>query len=124
MAILEISANEHTEEVIQYILDGLSDNEVDALQIDRQVQKPDGLASEPVTTAVLITLGTVAASAVLRLLERWLENQRQLEQLRLVADGFTQSDEAGKQLAALAAKNSTVAASYGIAMESWRKTSK
>lgn len=124
METLEISANEQTEEIVQFLLSQLSEDEIDALQIERLVKRPERLASEPITTAVLITLGTVGASAVLRLLERWLENKRQLAHLRLVADGFSRSDEAGKQLAALAAKHSTVMASYGIAMESWRKTPK
>jgi hypothetical protein len=121
MATLDISVGESTEELIQFVTKDIDDSMLDEIEIDREVRKPDALASEPITTAVMVTLSTVAASAVLRLVERWLENRRQTDTLKIVASGFSVSDNAGKQLASLAVKHSNVSVSYGLAQESWKK---
>jgi len=117
MAMLRFEAGDNTEELLQYVLDGLDQDLIDQMSVDRDLEEMSGLASEPITTAVTITVATTSILAITRLIERWLEHKRQLDTLRIVADGFRQSDEVGKSLASLAAKHSAVSISYGLMKE-------
>lgn len=121
MSTIELSADDHTEELVQYILNSIDESTLESMEVDRQIQRPQGLASEPVTIAVTLTLATVGVSAVVRLIERWMEHRRQMCALRIVASGFEVSEEAGKQLAKLAEAHAGVSVSFGIAKESWAK---
>lgn len=121
MPTLKIEAGEQTEGLVQFVTQELDDATLDQIDVQREIAQAPGLASEPITTAVTIVLGTAVIASVLRLVERWLENQRQLATLTIVADVLLKSEEAGKQLASLAEKHTNVSVSYGLAQESWKK---
>jgi hypothetical protein len=114
MPTLYLDAGSRTEDLLAFLTSELDDETLDAIEIERQGLKSDRLATEPVTIAATLTLATTAVVVVGRIIERWLENQRQLDQLRVVANGFDQSDVAGKTLAALGKANARVAVSYGM----------
>ena len=120
MPALRLEAGDRTEERLQFVTAELDDATLDEVDVHREIGPPSGVASEPITAAVTLTLGTAAVVAVLRIVERWLEKQRQLETMRIIAEGFSQSDEAGKQLAKLAETHAGISTSYGIARESWK----
>lgn len=114
MPTLVLDAGRHTEDLLAFLTNELDDDTLDQIEIERQGLKADKLATEPVTIAATLTLATTAVVVVGRIIERWLENQRQLDQLRVVATGFNQSDEAGRALAALGKENAKVAVTYGM----------
>jgi hypothetical protein len=66
------------------------------------------LASEPVTAAVLIGLGSAAVVSVGRIIERWIEKRRQAENLNLVLQAYRVSEEAGAVLAETAKRHAEV----------------
>jgi len=108
-----IDAADHTEELAQFIAHGLDDETLDGIQFDRQLAETEGLASEPITMAVVLTLSPIAAAVVVRLIERWLENRRQKGALRLVLEAFSKSDEAGKAVAQLAERHAKISIIHG-----------
>lgn len=114
MPTLVLDAGHQTEDLLAFLTNELDNDTLDQIEIERQGLKSDKLATEPVTIAATLTLATTAVVVVGRIIERWLENQRQLEQLRVVATGFDRSDEAGKALAALGKENAKVAVTYGM----------
>ena len=114
MPTLVLDAGRQTEDLLAFLTSELDNDTLDQIEIERQGLKSDKLATEPVTIAATLTLATTAVVVVGRIIERWLENQRQLDQLRVVATGFNQSDEAGKALAALGKENAKVAVTYGM----------
>lgn len=115
MASISISAGENTEDIIQYITQELSDEELDCIDVERDFEKVTGLASEPLTTTAIVTLGSLSIISISRLIERWMENKRQTETLRIVAEGFNQSSEAGIALEKIAKKHSNVSLTYKLA---------
>jgi hypothetical protein len=118
---LKIEAGEDTEQLLQFILGQVDDATLDQIDIQRDLVKSAGFASEPVTASVAIVLGTAVVSSVVRLIERWIESRRQLEEMKIVAIGFDKSDEAGKNLTQLAKTHAQVSLKYELAKESWRE---
>lgn len=118
---LEISAGLQSEYILQAILSELGDEQLDQMTVDRQIASSSGLVGEPVTTAVAIGATTTVMVAALRILERHLEHRRQKEAFKMIAQGFDKDPELGKLFNELAVKNAEVAASMGIAKESWAK---
>jgi hypothetical protein len=110
---IRLAADDKTEELVTFIAANLDDDTLDATQFHREHAKTAGLASEPVTTAVLIAATPIVVRSVARLVERWLESRRQAQQLGIVLDGFGKSDEAGRQLAQLATKYADVSVAFG-----------
>lgn len=115
MARIILEAGESTEELTQFVTRELDDTILDAIDLKREIAETQGLASEPITTTVVLTLTPIAAALVLRIVERWLENFRQEKALKLVLEGFSISDEAGKAAAELASKHTEVSIKYGPA---------
>jgi hypothetical protein len=120
MATLHVNAGSETESLLQAILDGLEEGE-DGLEgdnaeveITRESKPTTGVAGDPITIAATITLATILVPRVARIIERWMENQRQAEELRVVAAGFASSDEAGKELAKVAVAHSKVSIEYKL----------
>lgn len=111
---LILSMNKGTEDLWQYILENISDSTLDEIEVERDIKDPSGLASEPVTAALILSLSSLTAAVILRLVERWMENKRQREQLEIVLQGFSISDEAGKAAASLAQKHADVSIKYGL----------
>lgn len=111
---LVLNMDKSTEDLWQYVSASLDDSTLDQIEVERDIQDPSGLASEPVTTAIILSLTQLAAAAVLRLVEKWMEDNRQREQLEIVLRGFSISDEAGKSAASLAGKHAEVSIKYGL----------
>ena len=114
MATLELSVGNRTEELIQYLTSELTDVQIDQIEITRSSSVSDKLATEPLTIAATITLSTTLVIALGRIIERWIEKQNQLEHMRIVADGFQSSDEAGKGLVKLSEKHASVSIQYRL----------
>jgi len=110
---LVISGNAHVGDLWQFIADSVGDEILEEIEVTRRVRAPDGLASEPLTSAVVLTLAPLAAAAVLRLVEKWMETYRQREQLEIVLRGFSVSDEAGKAAERIALKHAQISVKYG-----------
>ena len=107
--VLLMSAGDYSEELIQYITNELDDATLDTIDVHRDLERRDDLASEPITAAVLIGLSGTAIVIVGRIIERWLENRRQQQTLRIVLKAYQVSSEAGRDLASVAAKYSEIA---------------
>jgi hypothetical protein len=114
MTKLELKAGDQTEELLRFITNELDDEVLDTIEIEREGLRSDKLATEPLTVAATLTLATTTVVIIGRLIERWLENKKQIDQLDIVAEGFKQSDEAGKALSVLAKMNAKVSIAYGI----------
>ena len=114
MATLFLEAGKNTEELLQFITSEIDDSTLDKIELHREVVKPDNLATEPLTIAATLALSTTLVITVGRIIERWLENRKQLDHLRIVADGFKESDEAGKGLAQVSKAHAAVSISYGL----------
>src|SRR6266404_3186120 len=98
MPKLLIEAGDDTENLLQFITSELDDQTLDQIEVQRSVAKPENLATEPLTIAAALVLTPPLVIVVGRIIERWLENRNQLAHLKIVAEGFNQSDEAGRSL--------------------------
>jgi len=116
-----ISLGDSTDNFLEGLFEQIDDQVLDELQVERELQSSYGLAGEPITVGAVITGGTVVISAVLRLIERYLEHKQQLKMATLVAEGFAAQPELGAILAEIAKKNAEVSIRYGIAREAWTK---
>jgi hypothetical protein len=114
MATLRIEAGQRTEEVVGFVLNNLSDEALDEVDIVREKAADEGLVSEPITVAAVITLTATGVLAITRLIELYMEHNRQISTLQIVANGFSQSSEAGRSLAELAKAHAQVSVSFGI----------
>ena len=52
--IVRIDAGEHTEELAKFIAQGLSDDELDLIDLERERNEVPGVAQEPITIALII----------------------------------------------------------------------
>jgi hypothetical protein len=108
MDTIEISAGKDTEALINHILSSFDDEQLDQIEVEREYANSEGLASEPVTTAVILTLSTTAIIAVARSIEKWIELERQRVNMQMVLKAFTESNEAGKALQKLSSLHANV----------------
>jgi hypothetical protein len=103
-ALIRVSASGHTEELIQYVLDGLDKNEFDLIDsIDRESGSEDGLAREMVTAAATISVSIAGINAIVRLIEKYLEYKHSETTLRILVDA---SPDALDKLVPIAEKQS------------------
>lgn len=109
MSTLKLSAGKDTEDLAKFVFAELDDETLDEIEVEREHAPAHGLASEPVTVTLILTLGPPAILAIGRLTERWLEARRQERQMRLVMEAYEASPEAGQALKALAERNAEVA---------------
>ncbi len=116
---IAITSGDDTEYLLQDLLKEIDDENLDNLQIAREIEKSKGLAGEPITTGAIITGSVIVLSVLLRLIERVLEQQHQYKTMKIVAEGFDSHPELGKILAEMAKKNSEVSISYGLAKIEW-----
>jgi hypothetical protein len=115
MPTLTLDAGADTESLLQFITRNVDDATLDQIEVQREIQTPDRLTTEPLTVSAALILATpLLVVTVGRIIERWLENRNQLAHLRIVAEGFTQSDEAGKCLADVSKAHAKVAVAYKL----------
>jgi hypothetical protein len=112
MAEILIDFGKDTEILIQYVLDGFEKAGEDEIEIKRSLEKSVGLAGEPITISAIIAFGTLAIPLMTKLLRQYLETQRQMATLRIVADGFEKDPEAGAALERIAHSHANVAISF------------
>ena len=113
-ATLDLEAGALTEELFQFLLDGLPPQELDELEVERRFAETRGLASEPTTLGVSLVLTSSMVVAICRLVARWLEQQRQDSQMKLVLRAYGHSEEAGKALTRLAEEHAKLAIEYKL----------
>lgn len=77
MEKISLKCGSDTESLIRYIAENLSDEQLDAIEIDKELGPVSGVAAEPITIGALITLTPIITIQIVRLIERWLENKRQ-----------------------------------------------
>jgi hypothetical protein len=109
MSTLKLSAGEDTDDLATFILGQLDDEALKEIEVEREQAYPHGLASEPITITLILTLGPPAIVAIGRLAERWLEARRQTRQMQLVLEAYEASPQAGEALTALAERNAEIA---------------
>ena len=109
---LKLQAGEETEDLLKFILDDLPNETLDEIDVERTQARAHGLASEPITTAVVLTLGPPLVKRVCKLIDKWLEHRREERQMQLVLTAYERSPEIGAALADLAGKHADVAIAY------------
>lgn len=114
MATLMLDAGADTEALLHFVTTELDDSTLDNIEVLRETVKSENLATEPFTAAATLILSTPIVVTVGRIIERWLENRSQLDHLKIVAEGFKESEEAGKTLAQLSKAHAGVSISYGL----------
>lgn len=112
--VLTLAAGELSEDLISYVAGKLDDDMLDGVEIYRDMERRDDLASEPVTIGIAIGLSTAAVVAVGRIIERWIEKRRQRENVELVIEAYKLAPEAGRIIAGLAMKHAEVSVSYSL----------
>jgi hypothetical protein len=103
-----IVADKDTEPLINFIFRELSDEDADNVKLDRMVPESGGVARELLTTGAILTFSTTLAVQIFRLIERWMEQQRQAEARKLIYEAATQNPEALKILSDLEKLHSNV----------------
>jgi hypothetical protein len=114
MPAVTLNAGKSTEDLLQFIMDELDDQALDAIEVKREVAKADSLATEPLTMAVTLLTSAPLIIAVGRIIERWMENRKEAEQLRIIAEGFEKSDKAGKALSEVSKAYAKVSVEYRL----------
>ena len=112
MSKMMIEAGEHTEDLLKFVVSQTSDEVLDTTEVLRMTSQ-SGRASEPITTAVVLTLANSSITAISRLIEQWMGEQRQETALRIVSEGFAESSEEGKALLALSRSHIKITVAFG-----------
>jgi hypothetical protein len=108
MSQLEISVGEYTEDLLQFVLKELGDEHIDEIEVERQTERKDPIASEPITTSVVITLAPMLIIATARIIEKWIEARRQTLNHEMILKGYALSKEAGDAIRKLATVHANV----------------
>ena len=111
--VLGIYGGPATEELINYIFRELPDEVVDQIDLARISPEGSGVARELITTGAVLTFASTLTVAIFRLVERWMEQQRQAKAMQLVYQASNENKEAMKTLAALEKKHAEVLVKYG-----------
>jgi hypothetical protein len=99
------------EQLLKSILTELTEEQLDEVQVEREFEQQDDLVAEPVTVGfALITVTAPLAYAIVRLVEKHLENIRQKEALIEIR---TAPAAAREYLARIAESNNRVTIKFG-----------
>lgn len=98
MSQLEISAGEHTEDLWQFIQQELSDEQLDEIEIERVLNRESAVASEPITTTIILVIGPVLVTAIARSVEKWIDIRRERGQQEMLIKAYGLSAEAGQSM--------------------------
>jgi len=91
--IIRIDAGEYTEELAKFVAKGLSDEELDLVELNRDRKEVPGVAQEPITIALIIGVkvageaaagaaGVAAIVTVGKLIEKWMDQAYHTRQLK------------------------------------------
>jgi len=96
---IRIEAGKNTEELAKFVLDRLSDEELDQVEVDRDFERNAGTANEPFTIGVILTIaigteavvaGFKAAQAISEAIKSYVEYRtKKLEQQKSSEPGET-----------------------------------
>lgn len=111
---LELQAGEETEALIQYIFENLDDELLDKIDLKRNHSQKDGVASEALTSAAVLSLSASALAIIGRLVEKWLENERQFAHLKIILQAKKESDIDIAPIIDLAKKHSDIILETGF----------
>jgi hypothetical protein len=103
-----LAAGADTEALVNFIFNGLSDEDADQVKLDRIVPEGGGVARELVTTGAVLTFASALAVPIFRLVERWMEERRQAAARRFIYEAATENPEALKILGDLEKLHSNV----------------
>ena len=113
-----LSAKENTEAVLSGILSHVNDNDLDGIEVARTREETAGLACEPTTIAAVLTVALpIALPGLLRALEKYLEDRKQLRTIEIVVEAYKDDPNTGDKVAELARRYSDVAISIKSASE-------
>lgn len=113
-----------TESLVNFIFQNLPDDVVDQIELTRVSPESGGIAREAVTTAAILTFGSVLSVPIFRLIEKWMEQRRQQQAVALIYEASKSGDgEAAKVLADLEKKHTDLSIRFGIvSLKDLRKT--
>jgi hypothetical protein len=109
-----LEAGEDTSDLDQFVFQQADLPPIDELVVKREFSRPDGLASEPITVTVIIGAAATTAVVIGRIVERWLENRRQREAVRVIVEVARELPELAEQLIKLEREHSRVSVSYRL----------
>lgn len=105
----------YSSELVETITRELSDDELDAMDVERNLVQDNSMASEPTTVAFLIGASGTVAVVIGRIIERWLETKREQGNMQAIIEMFKISETGGLAMIELAKNHSNVAVSYKFA---------
>lgn len=113
-AMFSIETDGKLDDILQYVMDRVSDEEIDQLELERVAGAASGIAYEPVTIAAIIAASTPVALAVLRLIERYLQGREHRDTLRIVSSSAHDNPQISRELASLAKSYAGVEIKQGL----------
>jgi hypothetical protein len=105
---LELSAGADTERLLSFITNELEESDLDSMEVDRTFEAVEGLATEPVTVAAIITASGAIVATIATLVAKWPESRRQKETIQLLIKGYKESPAAGDAILKLATSHAGV----------------
>jgi len=111
--VLTIVADTETDNLVNFIFRELPDNVVDMIDLERLSPATTGVARELVTLAAVLTFSSTLSIAIFRLVERWMEQERQRVAAELIYKSGTDNPTVTKILSDLEKKHSDVLVRYG-----------
>lgn len=82
----ELEVGSETEECLQFVLNSLSDEQVDAIDVERNHEDLAGVASEPVTVYALLSIPPELVTSVVYLISQWVLLQHRRGNKQIDAD--------------------------------------
>ena len=110
---IAIIDDRHAEAIVTYIMNNLPDETIDGIELERISPISGGVAREVITTAAVLTLVPTVTVAVVRLIERWMEINRQQKSTQFIYEASKANPAALKALAELERKHTETFVKYG-----------
>lgn len=110
---LYLNVGDHTEELISFITNNLEDEVLDEVDLSR-IHAESSVASEPITIAAVMFLSSAAIYATARLIEKWLEIERQKDVREDLIVAWDKDENLGKAMVEMEKSHSNVIVSQGM----------
>lgn len=114
METLVLKCGTETESLLQFIVNNLTVEQIDSIEIEREYDDIPGIGGEPLTTSIILALTPIITIQVSRIIERWLEIKNQQTQLKLTLEALALSEESGKVVAKIVTNNANVSVGRGL----------
>lgn len=98
MINLQIKAGSETEEAVKCVMENLPDSTVDELKIEREYDRAEALATEPITAGAIIIASIPVLTEVSSWIRFYLEQRHKHDDLTLVLKGDEFSPEVTQAL--------------------------